>query len=51
VFDTHPLAAKVFNAWGALQQWTEHAEGGHFPAMEEPELLAGDLRTFMHGIH
>jgi epoxide hydrolase len=51
VFDTHPLAAKVFNAWGALQQWTEHAEGGHFPAMEEPELLAGDLRTFMYAIH
>ena len=50
VFDTHPLMAKVFNAWGAIDRWTEHPEGGHFPAMEEPELLADDLRTFFRGL-
>lgn len=50
VFDTHPLMAKVFNAWGAIDQWTEHTEGGHFPAMEEPELLAADIRKFAAGI-
>jgi epoxide hydrolase len=50
VFDTHPLMAKVFNAWGALAQWKEHPEGGHFPAMEEPELLADDIRTFIRSI-
>ena len=49
VFDTHPLMAKVFNAWGAIGSWTEHTEGGHFPAMEEPELLADDLRAFFSG--
>ncbi|MCA5892426.1 epoxide hydrolase 1 [Isoptericola sp. NEAU-Y5] len=49
VFDTHPLMAKVFNAWGAVDQWVEHSEGGHFPAMEEPELLAADLRAFFDG--
>ncbi|MEN5074592.1 epoxide hydrolase family protein [Isoptericola cucumis] len=49
VFDTHPLMAKSFNAWGAIDQWVEHAEGGHFPAMEEPELLAADLRAFFAG--
>jgi pimeloyl-ACP methyl ester carboxylesterase len=47
VFDTHPLMAKVFNAWGAASPWVEHAEGGHFPAMEAPELLAADLRAFL----
>jgi len=26
--------------------WTEMPQGGHFTAMEEPELLAADLRTF-----
>ena len=26
--------------------WTEFAEGGHFPAMEVPELLLDDLRLF-----
>jgi epoxide hydrolase len=50
VFDTHPLMAKVFNAWGSVTQWREHAEGGHFPAMEEPELLADDIRTFVAGV-
>ena len=50
VFDTHPLMAKVFNAWGAIAQWTEHPEGGHFPAMEEPELLADDIRRFVRSI-
>ncbi|MDN5852728.1 MAG: epoxide hydrolase 1 [Actinomycetia bacterium] len=50
VFDTHPLMAKVFNAWGAIAQWSEHSEGGHFPAMEEPELLAADIRTFVRSV-
>ncbi len=26
--------------------WSEHAEGGHFAAMEVPELLIEDIRTF-----
>jgi epoxide hydrolase len=29
-----------------LQQWTEMPRGGHFAAMEEPELLVADIRTF-----
>ena len=29
-----------------VQHWTEMAAGGHFAALEEPELLARDLRTF-----
>ncbi len=27
-------------------RWTQMARGGHFPAAEEPELLAGELREF-----
>ena len=30
----------------AVVRWTEFPRGGHFAAMEEPELLAGDIRTF-----
>ena len=30
----------------ARLRWNEHAEGGHFPAMEQPDLLVGDLRAF-----
>lgn len=29
-----------------LARWTEMASGGHFPALEEPEALVGDLRAF-----
>ena len=33
-----------------LPYWNEHAEGGHFPAMEVPDLLVGDLRAFFAGV-
>ncbi len=26
--------------------WSEYDRGGHFPAMEAPDLLVGDLRAF-----
>jgi epoxide hydrolase len=29
-----------------IVQWTEYDRGGHFAAMEQPELLVGDVRTF-----
>ncbi|HEY6232297.1 MAG TPA: alpha/beta hydrolase, partial [Pyrinomonadaceae bacterium] len=29
-----------------IQRWTEFPAGGHFAAMEEPELLAADIRAF-----
>ena len=29
-----------------IVQWTEFERGGHFAAMEEPELLVGDVRSF-----
>jgi pimeloyl-ACP methyl ester carboxylesterase len=30
----------------AVRRWTEFPRGGHFAAMEEPELLATDIRAF-----
>jgi pimeloyl-ACP methyl ester carboxylesterase len=30
-----------------IERWTEMPRGGHFAALEEPELLAGDLRAFL----
>jgi microsomal epoxide hydrolase len=35
-------AERFFN----VQRWTEMPRGGHFAAMEEPELLAADLREW-----
>jgi pimeloyl-ACP methyl ester carboxylesterase len=42
---SHPpreWAARFFN----VQRWTAMPRGGHFAALEEPDLLAEDLRTF-----
>ena len=33
-----------------LVRWTEFDRGGHFAAMEEPDLLVGDLREFFRGL-
>jgi pimeloyl-ACP methyl ester carboxylesterase len=29
-----------------MDHWSEFDEGGHFPAMEVPDLLVTDLREF-----
>ncbi|MEV6011869.1 epoxide hydrolase family protein [Streptomyces sp. NPDC051976] len=31
-----------------IVQWTTYERGGHFAAMEQPELLTADIRTFFH---
>jgi pimeloyl-ACP methyl ester carboxylesterase len=33
-----------------IQHWTDMPAGGHFAAMEQPELLAGDIRDFFRKI-
>jgi pimeloyl-ACP methyl ester carboxylesterase len=43
--NSHPpreWAERFFN----VQRWTEMTKGGHFAAMEQPELLARDIRDF-----
>ncbi|RKS09859.1 pimeloyl-ACP methyl ester carboxylesterase [Nocardiopsis sp. Huas11] len=50
VFDTHPLMRCVLDPGKAIGHWSEFTEGGHFPAMEATELLAGDIRTFFRGL-
>ncbi|WP_017588305.1 epoxide hydrolase family protein [Nocardiopsis ganjiahuensis] len=50
VFDTHPLVRRAMDPGKAIGHWSEFAEGGHFPAMEETELLADDIRTFFRGV-
>lgn len=35
-------ADRIYN----IQQWTEMPSGGHFAAMEEPEMLLNDIRKF-----
>ena len=33
-----------------VQHWTQMPRGGHFAALEEPELLVGDLRAFFRSL-
>jgi hypothetical protein len=43
----HPprsFAEQVFN----IQRWTGMPRGGHFAALEAPELLAADVTAFFH---
>ena len=42
----HSYITKGFN----LQQWTEMPAGGHFAAMEQPELLANNITTFFRSL-
>lgn len=33
-----------------IVRWTEFGRGGHFAAMEAPDLLVGDIRDFLRGL-
>ena len=41
------FAERFFN----VQQWNEMPAGGHFAAMEQPELLADDIRKFVRNLN
>ena len=34
-----------------VQQWTEMPRGGHFAALEQPDLLVDDIRRFARSLH
>ena len=44
--DLVPAPREFAERFFEVQRWTEMPRGGHFAAMEEPELLAEDLRAF-----
>jgi epoxide hydrolase len=45
VLSVRPLAELAH----PIEHWSEFSRGGHFAAMEVPDLLAGDIRTFFAG--
>jgi pimeloyl-ACP methyl ester carboxylesterase len=45
-FGREPLVRRILDPEQKLPYWNEHDSGGHFPAMEAPELLVDDLRKF-----
>jgi hypothetical protein len=46
VFNTEPIMRRFMDPQHQFAYWSEHTEGGHFAAMEEPALLTEDLRAF-----
>ncbi|MFI2488769.1 epoxide hydrolase family protein [Promicromonospora kroppenstedtii] len=50
LFDADPLVRRAMDPLRAVGHWSEFAEGGHFPAMEEPKLLADDLHAFFREV-
>ena len=46
VFGGDDLLRKVLDPDHKMAHWTEHDRGGHFAALEVPDLLVADLRTF-----
>lgn len=50
VFPTDPAIRRVAEREHHLVHWTEHDRGGHFAAMEAPDLLVDDVRAFFRGL-
>ena len=48
--DILPAPREWSERWFNVQQWTAMPRGGHFAALEEPELLAEDIRRFFHDL-
>ena len=46
VFGEGSLMRRALDPEHKVEHWSEFDRGGHFPAMEVPELLVGDIRTF-----
>jgi pimeloyl-ACP methyl ester carboxylesterase len=44
------VARKLLDPDRRIEHWTEFHSGGHFPAMEAPDLLVGDLRNFFRAL-
>jgi epoxide hydrolase len=46
VFREGSLLRRALDPEHEVQHWSEFDRGGHFPAMEVPDLLVGDVRAF-----
>ena len=46
VFNADGIVRRMMDPACEIEHWSEFAQGGHFPAMEVPELLVSDVRTF-----
>jgi epoxide hydrolase len=50
VFAADDMLRYVLNRDGHIEHWSEFERGGHFPAMEAPDLLVTDVREFFRDL-
>jgi pimeloyl-ACP methyl ester carboxylesterase len=50
VFAADSTIRSLMDPVGKIEHWSEFDLGGHFAAMEVPELLAGDIREFFKAL-
>jgi pimeloyl-ACP methyl ester carboxylesterase len=50
LFGGDDLVRRVMDPDHKIGHWSEFDRGGHFPAMEVPDLLVGDVRAFFRGL-
>ncbi|MEW5957593.1 MAG: epoxide hydrolase family protein [Chloroflexota bacterium] len=50
VFGADPIARRLIDPEHKIKHWSEFERGGHFPAMEVPDLLVGDVRAFFRNL-
>jgi epoxide hydrolase len=46
LFAAQPFVRAMMDPDHEIEHWSEFDRGGHFPAMEVPDLLVGDMREF-----
>jgi pimeloyl-ACP methyl ester carboxylesterase len=48
LFAAKPFVREMMDPDHEIEHWSEFDRGGHFAAMETPDLLVGDVRKFFH---
>ena len=46
MFNSDPILRRLLDPGHETTHWSEFEQGGHFAAMEAPDLLVGDIREF-----
>jgi epoxide hydrolase len=49
-FNADDLTRPLLDPQNALAHWTSRSDGGHFPAMELPDVLVADMRKFFSNL-
>ncbi len=46
MFGKENILRRLLDPEKKIKHWSEFDRGGHFPAIEVPDLLVGDIRAF-----